>query len=218
MSIRIVLADDHRIMRQGLKILLEAQEGLKVIAEADNGRQAVELVGELGPDLVIMDITMPDMSGVEATRTITGSHPGVKIIALSMHSDKRFVTQMLAAGAKGYLLKDCALEELTGAVQTVMADGVYVSPGIADIVIQDYIKGGAAAMPSRQVPMLTPKEEEVLRLLAEGISTKFIAAKLAISIKTVETHRQHIMEKLGMYSIAELTKYAIRTGLTTLGE
>ena len=215
MSIRIVLADDHTIVRQGLRNLLEAHSDYKVIAEAEDGKLAIQLTNDLLPDLVIMDITMPDINGIDAARQISDRHPNIKIIALSMHSDRRFVTEMLEAGASGYLLKDCALEELTHAIQAVLSDQVYVSPAIANIVIQDLNEKLEQIDSSTS---LSQKEQLVLRLLAEGINTKSTAAQLHVSIKTIETHRQHIMEKLGLHSIAELTKYAIRKGLTSLEE
>ncbi len=215
MSIRIVLADDHTIVRQGLRNLLEAHSDYKVIAEAEDGKLAIQLTNDLLPDLVIMDITMPDINGIDAARQISDRHPNIKIIALSMHSDRRFVTEMLEAGASGYLLKDCALEELTHAIQAVLSDQVYVSPAIANIVIQDLNEKLEQIDSSTS---LSQKEQLVLRLLAKGINTKSTAAQLHVSIKTIETHRQHIMEKLGLHSIAELTKYAIRKGLTSLEE
>jgi len=215
MSIRIVLADDHTIVRQGLRNLLEAHSDYRVIAEAEDGKSAIQLTNNLLPDLVIMDITMPDINGIDAARQISAKHPNIKIIALSMHSDRRFVTEMLDAGASGYLLKDCALEELTHAIQAVLSDQVYVSPAIANIVIQDLNEKLEQIDSSTS---LSQKEQLVLRLLAEGINTKSTAAQLHVSIKTIETHRQHIMEKLGLHSIAELTKYAIRKGLTSLEE
>jgi len=215
MSIRIVLADDHTIVRQGLRNLLEAHSDYRVIAEAEDGKSAIQLTNNLLPDLVIMDITMPDINGIDAARQISDRHPNIKIIALSMHSDRRFVTEMLDAGASGYLLKDCALEELTHAIQAVLSDQVYVSPAIANIVIQDLNEKLEQIDSSTS---LSQKEQLVLRLLAEGINTKSTAAQLHVSIKTIETHRQHIMEKLGLHSIAELTKYAIRKGLTSLEE
>ena len=214
MSIRIVLADDHTIVRQGLRSLLEAQPDYKIIAEADNGKSAIALTKELQPDLVIMDITMPDINGIDAAREINLALPEIKIIALSMHSDRRFIIEMLDAGASGYLLKDCAMEELTHAIQSVISDEVYVSPAIANLVIKDLSEKLEAT--SSNTSLLSPKEQTVLRLLAEGMNAKNIALQLHVSVKTVETHRQHIMEKLGIHSIAELTKYAIRKGLTTL--
>ncbi len=215
MSIRILLADDHKITRQGLRSLLEQQDDMEVAAEAENGRTAVALVDELLPDVVIMDVTMPDLNGVEATRQIVAKYPDVKVIALSMHSDTLFVTEMLRSGASGYLLKDCAFEEMTRAIRAVMNDKTYLSPSISAVVVEDYLHRLSKADFSAS-GILTDREREVLQLMAEGKSTKQIALKLHISIKTVETHRRQIMNKLDIHTVAELTKYAVRKGLTSL--
>ncbi len=215
MSIRILLADDHKITRQGLRSLLEQQDDMEVAAEAENGRTAVALVDELLPDVVIMDVTMPDLNGVEATRQIVAKYPDVKVIALSMHSDTLFVTEMLRSGACGYLLKDCAFEEMTRAIRAVMNDKTYLSPSISAVVVEDYLHRLSKADFSAS-GILTDREREVLQLMAEGKSTKQIALKLHISIKTVETHRRQIMNKLDIHTVAELTKYAVRKGLTSL--
>jgi DNA-binding NarL/FixJ family response regulator len=198
--------------------MLEKQPGLKPIAEADNGRNTVKLVQQLKPDVVVMDVSMPDMNGIEATRQIKKEFPSVKVIGLSMHADKRFVTEMLKAGTSGYLLKHCAFEELGLAIRAVAENRIYLSPEITDVVIEDYMQ--AVQHGKRQVTdkgaTLTGREREVLQLLAEGKSTKDIAALLNLSVKTIETHRQNIMEKLHLFSIAELTKYAISEGMTEL--
>ena len=215
MSTRILLADDHKITRQGLRSLLEKQKDMEVVAEADNGRAAVRLAAELGPDIVIMDVTMKDLNGAEATRQILAKSQDVKIIALSMHSDAIYVTEMLKSGASGYLLKDCAFEELTRAIRTVAEGKTYLSPAISGVVVEDYIHrltSANAAGPD----ILTDREKEVVQLMAEGNSTKEIALKLHISVKTVETHRRQIMSKLDIHNVAELTKYAIRKGITSL--
>ena len=215
MSIRILLADDHKITRQGLRSLLDKEFDMEVVAEAEQGRTAVRLVRELSPQVVIMDVTMPDLNGVEAARQIVSEFPDVKIIALSMHSDSLFVTEMLRSGASGYLLKDCAFEELARAIRTVVAGRTYLSPSISGVVVDDYLhRLSKADLPGSEV--LTDREREVLQLLAEGKSTKQIALKLHISVKTVETHRRQIMNKLDIHTVAELTKYAIRKGLTSL--
>ena len=217
MSVKIILADDHKIMREGLRSLLEQKSDLSVVAEADNGRSTVELALKHLPDVVIMDITMPDLNGIDATRQILAAEPKIKVIALSVHSDKRFVSKMFAAGASGYLRKDCATEELIQAIRTVLQHKTYISPSIADTVIKEYLGG---TPPERQQlsagVTLTAKEREILQLVAEGNSTKEIAAALNVSTKTIETHRQNIMDKLDIRSIAELTKFAIREGLTDL--
>ena len=215
MSVRIILAEDHRITREGLVNLLKERPDMEVVGEAENGREAVKLAKELSPDLVIMDVTMPDLNGIDATRIITSGSNNTKVIALSMYSDKQFVQGMIQAGASGYLLKDCAFEELVSAIQAVIQGDTYLSPGIAGIVVQDYLTKLTTDRSSADT-VLTNREREVLQLIAEGNSTKEIAARLTVSVKTVETHRRQIMEKLGIFSIAELTKYAIREGLTSL--
>jgi len=215
MSIKILIADDHQIVRQGLRSLIEKASGMTVVAEAENGREAVQLAQQKRPDVVIMDISMADLNGMEATRQVIAALPKVKVIALSMHSDNRFVRGMLDAGASGFLLKDCAFEELDGAIRAVTANKTYLSPGITGIVIEGYL-GFSPADELSASSLLTAREREVLQLLAEGGSTREIASRLCVSIKTVETHRQRIMEKLKIRSIAELTKYAIREGLTSL--
>ena len=215
MSMRIVLVDDHKITRQGLRMLLEKEEDMEVIAEAEEGREAVRLAEELVPDVVIMDVSMPDLNGVEATRRIVSENPDIRVVALSMHSDTLFVTEMLKSGACGYLLKDCAFEELARAIHAVMDGKTYLSPSISGVVIEDYVHRLSKA-PVSKSDVLTAREREVLQLLAEGKSTKQMALKLHISIKTIETHRRQIMDKLNIHTVAELTKYAIRKGFTSL--
>ncbi len=215
MSVRIVLADDHQVLREGICSLLEKQGNIEVVAQAENGRKAVRLVRDLQPDIIIMDIAMPDLNGIEAARQIKAESPEVKIIALSMHSDRRFVAEMLKAGANGYLLKNSAFQQLTNSIRTVMEGRNYLSPEIGEIVLDDYIKKITANETSRVSP-LTSREREVLQLIAEGNSTKEIASNLSVSIKTADTHRQQVMKKLNCRSVAELTKYAIREGITQL--
>ncbi len=209
------MVDDHQIVRQGIVHLIEQYDDIKVVGEADNGRDAVRLAEELAPDIVIMDIAMPDMNGIVATRKIMASLPTTKVIALSMHSDRLFVIEMLKSGASGYLLKDCAFEELGVAIRSVADGKTYLSPSIANIVVQDYIN---ITSDEQSVPyaILTNREREVLQLIAEGVSTKEIAYKLDVSIKTIESHRRNIMQKLEVKSVAELVKFAIRYGLTSL--
>jgi DNA-binding NarL/FixJ family response regulator len=216
MSIRIILADDHKIVRLGLRTLLEGQPGMEVVAEAQDGREAFQKVKDFLPDVVVMDIAMPELNGIEATRLITAEFPNVKVIALSMHSDRRFVARMLESGASGYLLKDCAFEELAHAIKAVYENQTYLSPDITGVVIGDYLRQLSSKSPSSLFSLLTPREREVLQPLTEGKTTKQIAALLHVSAKTIETHRSQIMEKLDIHSVAELTKYAIREGITTL--
>ena len=215
MSTKILLADDHKITRQGLRSLLENQPDMEVIAEADQGRTAVSLAAELRPNVVIMDVTMPDLNGIEATKQILAHSPNIKIIALSMHSDTLFISEMLKSGASGYLLKDCAFDELADAIRSVVAGKMYLSPSISGIVVDDYLHR-LSKVEAPDSNTLTDREREVLQLIAEGKSTKQTALKLHVSIKTIETHRRQIMHKLNIFSVAELTKYAVRKGLTSL--
>jgi DNA-binding NarL/FixJ family response regulator len=213
--IKILLADDHKITRDGLKALLENQKNMTVVGEAENGRLAVRLAAELKPDVVVMDINMPELNGIEATRQIVAEHSGAKIIALSMYSDKRYVVGMLKAGVSGYLLKNCAFDELVAAISAVMNNQNYMSQKIAGTVMKEYasILEASDSSPAAQ---LSAREREVLQLIAEGMKTKDIADRIHVSIKTVETHRQQIMRKLNVTSVAELTKIALREGLTSL--
>jgi two-component system response regulator NreC len=215
MSIKILLADDHKLLREGLRALIEEQQNMTVIAEAENGRSAVQLAARLSPDIIVMDISMPGLNGIDATRRIAAELPGVKVIALSMHADRNFVVEMFKAGAMGYLLKDCAFEELIRAINTVVANKAYLSAKLSDTMIKDYIN----LFPGKNLSVfsaLTTREREILQLLAEGKGTREIAAGLNVSTKTVETFRRQIMKKLDIHSVAELTKYAIRAGLTSL--
>jgi DNA-binding NarL/FixJ family response regulator len=217
MGIRVLLADDHKIVIEGLRSLLEKEPDMEVVAEAVNGRGAVQLAREHLPDLVLMDVAMPEMNGVEATRRIVGEIPGIRVLALSMHSEKRFVTEAMNAGAKGYLLKECAAEELIEAIRTVITDEIYICKKITGIIVQEYIKNIPALHSPTPSSHLTPRESEILQLIAEGKSTKEIAFTMTVSISTVETFRRLIMKKLNLFSVAELTKYAIREGLTSVG-
>jgi DNA-binding NarL/FixJ family response regulator len=214
MTIKIILVDDHKLMREGLRALIENEPNMAVIAEANEGRTAVQLAAKMSPDVVVMDVSMPDLNGIDATRRILAGGARTKVLALSMHVDRRFVTEMLNAGASGYLLKDCAFEELIHAIRTVAGNSTYLSPRITDIVLQDYVHRGPKNEYSA-LSILTVREREVLQLLAEGRRTKEIASLLGVSVKTIETYRQQIMEKLEIRSIAELTKFAVREGLTS---
>jgi DNA-binding NarL/FixJ family response regulator len=214
-SIRILLADDHIIMQEGLRTLLEKEPDMEIVAEAQDGRTAVQLAKEFIPDVIIMDISMRGLNGIDATRQIIDEMPMVKVIALSMHRDEQFVAGMLNAGASGYLLKDCASEELTYAVRTVCKDQTYLSPGVASIVAKGYVQTISKRDPA-DPSILTSREREVLQLLSEGMQSKEIASILNLSVRTVETHRRQIMDKLDIRSISELTKYAIRQGITSV--
>jgi two-component system response regulator NreC len=214
MSIRVILADDHTIVRHGLTRLIGQQEDMEVIAQAADGHSTVELTRELSPDMVIMDIGMPDLNGIDATRQIVRDFPNVKVIGLSMHSGKKFVIEMFKAGASGYLLKDCAVEELTTAIKTVAAGKIYLSPSITDVVIDNYVRHSDKKEHSA-FSLLSQREREVLQLMAEGKTTKQIGLQLHISPKTVEGHRLRLMAKLNIDSVAKLTKYAIQEGLTS---
>ena len=215
MSIKVLLVDDHAIIREGLRSLLEKQPEVEVIADTYDGRIALDLVRELLPNIVIMDISMPGLNGIEATRQIIAEVPDVKVIALSIHSKRRFVADMLSAGATGYILKECLFDELVQAIKAVAAGGRYLSPRITDVVVSDYVKRLSATADST-LEALKAREREVLQLVAEGKSTKQIALELHVSPKTIEANRRQIMEKLNIHSVAELTKYAVREGLTTL--
>jgi DNA-binding NarL/FixJ family response regulator len=214
MSIKVLIADDHQIVREGLRALLEKEPWVTVVGEAQEGRTTLRLARELVPDVILMDVAMPDLNGIEATRQIVAEFPEIKVIALSMHSDKRFVLNMFKAGAKGYLLKDCAFNNLIKAIRVVAANKTYLSEDIADIVVKDYIMGPKLSEdPAGE--QLTAREREVLQLVVEGKSTNQIADCLHVSVKTVESHRHQIMQKLNIKSVAELTKYAIRAGITS---
>ena len=215
MKTKILIADDHRLFRDGLRNMLIHEEDIQVVGEATDGPSTIRRVNELRPDIVLMDISMPDLNGIEATRRIHSEHSSVRVLILSMHSDQRFVLESLRAGASGYLLKDCAIEELVGAIRVVMRDQTYLSRSIADSFIKDYVSLAKRA-PTSAFSLLSGREREVLQALAEGKSTKEMAARLGVSVKTVETHRKQIMDKLDLHSVAELTKYAIREGLTPL--
>ncbi len=215
MSVRILLADDHKIMREGLRALIEMHSQFEIVGQAEDGRTAVRLAQTLKPDVIIMDVGMPDLNGIEATRRIKTTMPETRVLALSMYYDKRFVSGMLGAGASGYLKKDCALDELVTAIEAVAKNKTYLSPGIAGAGIKKYVnrfsKGSRAGFGT-----LTDRQKEVLQSLSEGTNTKQMALFLRISVKTVETHIQNIKKKLDIHNTAELTKYAIREGLTFL--
>lgn len=215
MSIKIIVADDHGIVREGLRSLLEKESDMTVVAEAENGRKTVELCHLHKPDVVVMDVAMPDLNGIDATRQVMSEVPRTKVLALSAHSDKRFVAEMFNAGAKGYVLKDCVFEELVRAVRTVCMNKTYLGPNIADTVVEGF-KDHYSSQDASLFTTLTPRQREVLQSLAEGKTTKEIAYLLKLSVKTIETYRTQLMEKLGTHSVAELTKLAVKEGLTSL--
>ena len=216
MAIRIVLADDHGVLREGLKSLISKQMGMEVIGEADDGLRVVRLVHDLKPDVVVMDIGMPNLNGIEATRQIVTEDEGIKVLALSQYSDPRMVSEMFRAGAKGFVLKDSAFDELTRAVKAVYTGRTYVSPDVAGDLINRHVRRSTSSEQISAFSQLTAREREVLQLMAEGNTPKDIATKLYRSVKTVETHRRNIMYKLNLHSLPELTKYAVRQGLTSL--
>jgi DNA-binding NarL/FixJ family response regulator len=213
--IKILLVDDHKIVRAGLRAVIAGHPEMGVVAEAGDGRTAVELAEEVSPDVIIMDISMPGLNGTEATRRILEANPDARVIALSMHLERPIVLQMLGAGAKGYLLKDSADDEVIDAILAVAKNTTYLSPRISNMVMKDYVERVSKKELS-SISLLSSREREVLQLLAEGKKTKDIAALLHVSIKTAEFYRQQIMEKLDVHTIAELTKLAVREGLTSL--
>lgn len=218
MTIRIALCDDHQIIREGLRSLLERQTDMSVVGEGINGLDAIRLARDKKPDIMVLDIAMPELNGIAAARRIAEDFPKIKILALSMHSDHHFVTEMLEAGASGYMLKDSAFAELTSAIRTIMAGGLFISPRLAGNVLEVFVHKAKPSRKARRKIELSEREAEILQMISEGKSSKDIAISLTISVKTVETHRQHIMEKVGVHNVAALTKYAIREGLTSLEE
>lgn len=214
MAITVLLADDHQILREGLKSLINKHQDMEVVATVGDGLEAVNTVMEKKPDVAVMDIHMPNLNGIEATRRITEAGAGTRVVALSMYPKKRFVTEMLKAGAKGYILKDCAFEELTEAIKEVMQGRVYLSREISDVVIKEFVQGLSHVEEDAQP--LTSREREVLQRLAEGQSAKEIAYDLGLSGKTVDVHKHNMMRKLNLNNMADLVKYAISEGLTDL--
>ena len=206
--IRILLADDHAVVRQGFRMILSAHSDLEIIGEAGNGREAVDLAASLRPDVVVMDVTMPELNGIEATRRLTADNPHVRVVALSMHKDSVYVREILRAGARGYLLKDSVADDLVAAVRAVAGGEGYLSPAVSNAVLDDYRKHV-----TNPIDMLSSREREVLQMLAEGKTNKEIAATLNLSVYTVDAHRGRIMEKLNVHSINELVRFAVRNGL-----
>ena len=212
---RVMIADDHKMFRDGLRPLLDRENGLQVEGESADGLELLAQVDDLRPDLVVLDVSMPGLNGIEAARRIRASHPDVRIAMLSMHADRRFVLESLKAGASAYLLKDDGFDVLVAALPRVMDGQIVLADRIGDQLVQEYIDL-ARREEGSAFGILSPREREVLQLIAEGHSTKEIARVQDVSVKTVETRRRQIMRKLDMHSVAELTKYAVREGLTTL--
>ncbi len=211
--IRILLADDHTILRAGLKMMLNAEPDMEVIGEAQDGRQALEEALRLQPDIVLMDITMPDINGIEATRQIKKAMPEIKVLVLTMHENDEYVFQALRAGASGYMLKEAAATELVSALHVIQQGQFYLSPTAQSVMVGDYLQRVRIGEEKDSYSSLTEREREILKLVAEGFTNNQIAEKLVISPKTVDTHRTHIMDKLNLHSRAELVKYAMRRGL-----
>ncbi|MDD5677098.1 MAG: response regulator transcription factor [Kiritimatiellae bacterium] len=216
MNIRILIADDHKLMRDGLRALIEKEQGLTIVGETETGKETVALVQKVSPHVIIMDISMPDLNGIEAARKIIKKSPRIKIVALSGYPDRHFVTEMLKAGASAYILKQTAYEELIRAIREVMNGKTYLSPAVTQGVVDSFVRAPKKPGDNPAFATLTEREREVLQYLAEGKSTKEMADELSVSIKTVETHRHNIMDKLNIHSVAALTKYAIREGITSL--
>lgn len=216
MTVRLLIADDHKLMREGLRALIEKESDIQVVGEAEDGKTTVTLAGKSNPHIIVMDISMPDLNGIDATRKILGANPHMKVIALSGHADQHLVREMLTAGASAYILKHTASDELMRAIRTVMKGGKYLSPEVARGVMDAYVEMSRPLGDNQAFVVLTDREREVLQMIAEGKSTKETADNLSVSVKTVETHRRNIMEKLDLHSVAELTKYAIREGITSV--
>ena len=208
-SIRILLADDHTLFRDGIRAILEDQQNMQLVGEAEDGISAVRMACELQPDVVLMDIAMPLLNGLEATRQIKQKCPGVQVLALTMHENEEYIRQVLAAGAMGYILKDAAARELLDAIRAVYAGEAVLSPAITRLVIEDYLRWGDLR-PTREEDSLTPREREILQLIAEGYTSKQISEILSISVKTVQSHRTSLMQKLDLHDRGELIKYAIQ--------
>jgi len=207
-KIRILLADDHVMVRQGFRMILAAQPDMEIVGEAGNGREAVELAEQLHPDVAVMDVAMPDMNGIEATRRLAVSAPRTRVLALSMYKDSVYVREILRAGARGYLLKDAIDRDLLSAVRAVATGEGYLSPAVSDAVLTDYRRHVTDPL-----DLLSAREREVLQMIAEGKTNKEIATALKLSVYTVDAHRGHIMEKLNLHSVGELVRFALRAGL-----
>jgi DNA-binding NarL/FixJ family response regulator len=214
MNLNLLVVDDHAIFREGLKSLLLKEPDMMVVGEAGNGTEAVRLAHELKPDVVIMDISMPDMNGIEATRRIVAELPGTRVLVLSMESDRRFIVEALDSGALGYIMKESVFLELATAIRTVADNETYLGPRITELIIKDYLKRIPDQLPLT-FTSLTTREREIIQLIADGQNSKELAYQFGVSIKTIEVHRHNIMKKLNLNSVAALTKYALREGLTS---
>jgi two-component system response regulator NreC len=212
-KLRILLADDHAVMRTGLRALLERQPNMEVVGEAGTGREAIELAATHEPDVVVMDVGMPILNGIEATKAIVAKRPATAVVILSMHADEAYLLRALSAGARGYLLKDSAAPDLIGAIQAVSQNKSFFSPKVSRILAEDYVRVLKQKGAVDSYDLLTSREREILQLLAEGNANKDIAASLNISPYTVETHRGHILQKLNLHNPAELILYAVRKGI-----
>jgi DNA-binding NarL/FixJ family response regulator len=212
-KIRILLADDHTVIRAGLRVLLERQPDMVVVGEAEDGRRAVELAETVNPDVAVMDIAMPILNGIEATRQIAARHTGIPVVILSMHSDESYVMRALKAGAKAYLLKDSAEADLIRAIHAVREGKSFFSPAVSRMLLEDYVQQLQERGEEDSYELLTTREREILQLLAEGKSNKDVANLLNVSLYTVETHRAHILQKLGLHTIPDLILYAVRKGI-----
>jgi two-component system, NarL family, response regulator NreC len=212
-QIRILLSDDHNILRDGMRLLLERQPGFVVVGEASDGRETLDLVQNHLPDVVVMDIAMPNMNGIEATRRITEKHPRMGVVILSMHYDESYVIRSLKAGARAYLLKDAVKSELIGAIHAVAEGRSFFSPKISRILQEDYVQALGRKGADDSYELLTDREREILQLVAEGKTNKEIANTLGLSLYTVDTHRTHILQKLNLHSVPEVILYAVRKGI-----
>ncbi len=217
-TIRLLLADDHAVVRSGLRLLLEAQPDLAIIGEAENGEEAIRRTAELRPDVVLMDIEMPGMNGIEAARRIKVQSPGTSVLALTMYEDDQYFFEMLRAGASGYVPKRAAPDELASAIRAVSRGEVFIHPSLAGRLVQDYLQRRDVDVQEPVAGDLTPREQEVLTLIAQGLSNNEIADQLVISAKTVDRHRENIMRKLNLHNRVDLVKYALRKGLIDLEE
>jgi len=216
MALNVFIVEDHTLVRSGIRALLQAAPNLNVVGEASNGRDAVEMIQQIQPDLVLMDVAMSELNGIDAARQIHAALPSARIIMLSMHEDRQYVFESLKAGATGYVLKSAAFQDLIAAIDTVMSNRNYISPGLSDIVMNDYIRRAQGEEQATELGRLSGREREVLQLIAEGKSSAEVGELLHISVRTVDTHRHNIMTKLEIHSIAGLTKFAIRHGLCVL--